>query len=427
MILAFFILLGATILLIVATYTFGKNSAEEFMTSTMKSITTNTVTLKKGSGGSPDFAEVDWPALDMRDGSAVLILSKEGTLLAKGTRGKTFRGTNEATLRKIGAAVLTEEDETGILLTDYRYMKQPLEGIGTKVVVVDRKDELHSFYFQLRLDVVLVFLILVITLLLSELIARRAIMPVDKAVRTQQQFIADASHELKTPLTVILANLDILSATPDKTVGESGKWIENTKLEANRMSKLVAEMLFLARSDTAMDMNYNFRLLNFSDVVEEVVLTTEALAYERNITLESDIEENSKVVGDRKRLKQVVIILVENATKYVDEGGDIHVKLRTTPRWYEVLTVTNTGTPIPKEKAKHIFDRFYRVDESRSREKDGYGLGLPIAKKIIERHNGEISLSYSNEHGTSFTVRLPHAQSLKAPDLTILPEKDVSE
>ena len=427
MILSLIILTGATALLIVASYTYGQNNAEDTMRDLLASVTPSTVTVREGKNGRPDTAEIDREASEIHDESAVMILSEDGDVLASLSSGKSFREKVDASQEEIAKTVLQEKKPSGIILTNIRYMKQPLKGVGTKVALLDRASELRAIYFQFRLYITLAFILLILILLLCEYLSRRSILPVDEAIRTQQQFIADASHELKTPIAVILANLDILKTSPDKTVREEEKWIDSTKMEANRMSKLVNEMLFLARSDAAMDMHYNFRLINFSDVVEEVVLTTEALAFERNITLEADIAENSQVVGDFERLKQVVMILVENATKYVNENGTIQVELTSGPRRVEVLTVTNSGAPIPTEKAEHIFERFYRVDESRVREKGGYGLGLSIAQKIIEKHHGEIGLAFSNENGTCFEVRLPHAQNLRAPDLTTLPGPEAAK
>ena len=427
MILSLIILTGATALLIVASYTYGQNNAEDTMQDLLTSVTPATVTVREGKNGRPDIAEIDREAIEIHDESAVMILSEDGDVLASLSSGKSFREKVDASQEEIAKTVLQEKKPSGIILTNIRYMKQPLKGGGTKVALLDRASELRAIYFQFRLYITLAFILLILILLLCEYLSRRSILPVDEAIRTQQQFIADASHELKTPIAVILANLDILKTSPDKTVREEEKWIDSTKMEANRMSKLVNEMLFLARSDAAMDMHYNFRLINFSDVVEEVVLTTEALAFERNITLEADIAENSQVVGDFERLKQVVMILVENATKYVNENGTIQVELTSGPRRVEVLTVTNSGAPIPTEKAEHIFERFYRVDESRVREKGGYGLGLSIAQKIIEKHHGEIGLAFSNENGTCFEVRLPHAQNLRAPDLTTLPGPEAAK
>ena len=184
---------------------------------------------------------------------------------------------------------------------------------------------------------------LVLILVLCDFMARRSILPVDEAIRNQQQFIADASHELKTPLTVMLANLDIMAASPDATIRESAKWVENTKQEAGRMSKLVNEMLFLARSDAAMDMHYNFRLIDLAEVANEVTLAAEALAFERNIRLETDIRSPAQVVGDAERLKQVIMILGENAAKYVDEGGTVRLTVNDTSHRTVLLTVFIAG------------------------------------------------------------------------------------
>lgn len=416
MVLALIVLIGSTTLLIVASYTYSKNTADAAMRDVLDDVSVSL---------DSDTPLVDWTEVKTVDATEVLLLSEDGEVLAKTASSKVIRTDVEKNLDAICKYIESTDRESGVIATQQlRFLKEPVEGVGTKVALMDRESETQAIYFQFRLYIVLAFIILVLVLLLCDYLARRSILPVDEAIRTQQQFIADASHELKTPLAVILANLDILASSPDSTVRESAKWVDNTRSEAQRMSKLVNEMLFLARSDAAMDMNYNFRLISLSDVVEEVVLTTEALAYERNIELKSDIAENSQVVGDVERLKQVVMILVENATKYVDENGTIEVRLTTSPRHTEVLTVSNSGTPIPADQSTHIFDRFYRVDESRVREKGGYGLGLSIAQNIVERHRGEISLDYSDERGTCFSVKLPHAQSLWAPALSALPEEE---
>ena len=409
------ILVGAVALLILASFTYANNTAEATAEGLLEKLDRTTVTL------SGEKATIDSDALELKDGSLVLLLSEKGDVLCLETRDKEFGSYVREHLSEILQMLTTSNKDAGIFASQpIRYYQEPIEGVGTKVVLLDRDAELDSIYYQLQVYVVLAVIILILILILSDFLARRAILPVDEAIRSQQQFIADASHELKTPLTVILANLDIISADPDRTIRESEKWLDNTKSETKRMSKLVNEMLFLARSDAAMDMHYDFRLIDFNTVVDEVVLTTEALAYERNITLESDLEENIPVIGDEERLKQVVMILLDNAAKYVDEGGLIKVKLASAGRSTEVLTVTNTGTPIPPEKCEHIFDRFFRADESRVRDKGGYGLGLSIAQNIVEKHNGEIALDYSNENGTRFSVKLPNASSFKAPDLSVV-------
>ena len=413
MIMALVILIGSATLLTVATYVYGRNTSNEQMSSLLSGVSKETVHLSK------DGATVDREELAFKDDLALVIVSEDGEVLCVETPSKTLRSEFQNDLDQTIAEVLAAGSDTGLAQSkSLRFMKQPWKGVGTKVAIMDRSGETGSLYYQFRIYVVLAFIILVLMLILSDVLARRSILPVDEAIRNQQQFIADASHELKTPLSVMLANLDIIGASPDATVRETGKWLENTKQEAGRMSKLVNEMLFLARSDAAMDMHYNFRLIDMADVVDEVILSTEALAYERNIRLESSVNGPAEIVGDHERLKQVVMILMENAAKYVDENGVIRVGLTSTPRRTVVLTVSNTGTPIPPDKAEHIFDRFFRVDEARTREQGGYGLGLSIAQKIVQKHNGEIGLDYSDENGTRFSVKLPHAQNLRAPDLS---------
>lgn len=418
MVLTLVILIGSIALLILASYTYAQNNANDIMSEALKQVTDKTVTVEKGKGGKKT-AVLNDAATSHPDSIAILILSEKGEVLALDSRNIMLREMVETDLDETVTTILERKRNNGIVASQQlRFVRMPLPGIGTKVALIDRTSETDQVYFQFRVYIVLAFIIIILLLAVSDFLARRSISPVDEAIRTQQHFIADASHELKTPLTIILANLSIIADHPERTVKESEKWLENTRLEAERMSKLVNEMLFLARSDAAMDMNYNFRLLAFGDVVEEVVVATEALAFERNITLESDLDKSSRVVGDYERLKQVVMILLENATKYVDENGTIRVKLVSTPRRTEVLTITNTGTPIPQKKAEHIFDRFYRAEESRTREQGGYGLGLSIAQNIVRRHNGEITLDHSDETGTCFLVRLPHAQSIRAPELT---------
>ncbi|MBP5271700.1 MAG: HAMP domain-containing histidine kinase, partial [Clostridia bacterium] len=307
MVLALIILVGSTALLITASYTYAKNSADDRMSDALKNITEETVTVKKGKDGKKT-AVLQEDVYEYHEDVAILILSDKGDVLDMEVPGKSLRDKIDEDIDTIVPFVLARKNSKGLVAAlPLRYAKAPLKGIGTKGALMDRTQEIRAVYFQFRLYIVLAFIIIILLLAVCDYLARRSIFPVDEAIRTQQQFIADASHELKTPLTVILANLDIISSHPERTVKESERWLENTESEAKRMSKLVNEMLFLARSDAAMDMKYNFRLIAFNDVVDEVVLATEALAFDRNITLESELDENSRVVGDVERLKQVVM------------------------------------------------------------------------------------------------------------------------
>ena len=225
-----------------------------------------------------------------------------------------------------------------------------------------------------------------------------AVRPVEKSWRQQQQLIADASHELKTPLTVILANTGIM----ERELG-SNQWLENTRKEAESMKELLEGMLFLARSDEVRQPLPDSPV-QFSDLVWERTLSYEVIAFEKNITVESDIEPDCSTRGDAPQLRRLLSILLDNAIKYTPAGGSVIVRLRPS-RDRLLLTVNNSGDPIPPEQLSHLFDRFYRVDGARST--GGYGLGLAIAKEIVTRHNGSVSVQSSAPDGTVFSVLLP--------------------
>ncbi len=303
-----------------------------------------------------------------------------------------------------------ETDDEGGIITAYnvRFLKIATDE-GTKVAFANRDSEIATFAFLLRLYFFVTMVILAIMFLISDYMAKKAIEPVEKSWEKQNQFVADASHELKTPLTVILANMDIMQANKDSTIWEQNKWIENTKSEATRMAELVGDMLFLARSDANMDQQYNFEELNFTSVVEDCVLTFESVAFEKGMTLSSQVAPDLYAYADQTRIKQAVMVLIDNAIKYSGENGHIFVQAEGNQKNVK-LTVANTGTEIPKEKQEHLFERFYRVDESRTRERGGYGLGLSIAKNIIEAHGGTIGLEYSNEKGTCIGFSIPTKQ-----------------
>ncbi len=240
---------------------------------------------------------------------------------------------------------------------------------------------------------------------ISLFLSRWALRPVSVAWEQQRRFVADASHELKTPLTVILANVGILLRHRDETVGQQQKWVEYTREEAERMKKLVDEMLFLAKSDSART-SASFLLLNFSDFVWNSVLPFESVAFELHVTLESHIAPDVYLLGDEGQLKQLTAILLDNACKYAGESGKVTVALEKGQDKAR-LTVHNTGTPIPPDQLPRIFDRFIRADSSRARSQGGYGLGLAIAKTIMEGHKGKITAESSAAEGTTFIVTLP--------------------
>ena len=246
---------------------------------------------------------------------------------------------------------------------------------------------------------------LAVFLVISVFFSRWALGPVARAWDQQQRFVADASHGLKTPLTVILANTSILRAHPERSVASQSQWIESTQSEAERMQELVRDMLDLAGPEHAETVREHARV-DLTDLVEGGLLQFESVAFERNVSLASDIDRDVSVTGDASRLRRLVTTLLDNACKYVEEGGRIAVTLRQTARRIE-LHVHNTGTVIAEEDLPHVFDRFYRADKARTRSEGSYGLGLAIAREITEEHGGTITATSDETNGTTFTVTLP--------------------
>ncbi|WP_349669904.1 HAMP domain-containing sensor histidine kinase, partial [Lacrimispora sp.] len=298
--------------------------------------------------------------------------------------------------------LVNETNSTEGVLKDYslRYMKMPGRN-GTEIGFADQSYERDALEVLL-VNCFLVFLTTIILFfILSLFLSHLALKPVKKAWDQQNQFIADASHELKTPLTVILANLQILSTHKERTIKEQEKWLMNTKEEADRMKQLVEELLFLARSDTESieAVRISKLPLDFSELVLNGVLLFESVAFESKVNLDNDIQTDIFIEGMETQLKQLITILLDNACKYAGTNGSVSVFLKK-QAGHGVLTIINTGEVISPTEQEHIFERFYRTDKSRVHTEGGYGLGLSIAKTIVDRHKGKISVASSADTGT---------------------------
>lgn len=231
--------------------------------------------------------------------------------------------------------------------------------------------------------------------------ANRSIRPIEENWQKQKQFVADASHELKTPLAIITANTDALRANGDEKVNSQKKWIDYIQSEARRMGKLVNDMLYLAKVEDTPEDKMPF---DISKTVLDVIASMEAVIYEKGISFTQTIEPDIIVKGDGEKIKQVVLILLDNAAKYTNDHGHIDIIFKRLKN-HAVLSIQNTGEGIPADKLPRIFDRFYRIDPSRTQETGGYGLGLSIAKAVIERSGGRI-YAESTESSTTFTIEL---------------------
>ena len=281
-----------------------------------------------------------------------------------------------------------------------RYLRRD-NGFFQRIAFVDISMEKNTLDDMARSFLQIGGVALVILLGISALLAWWATRPVETALRQQRQFLSDASHELKTPLTVILSNAELLSGAALEP--RPARWADNIHSEAGQMKTLVEEMLTLARADN-MPRTAVHTAQSLTDIVTDTVLSFEPVAFEAGKTLTSQIADGVEVEGDGDKLRRLAGVLLDNAVKYADEGTTVEVTLEKADRRAR-LTVINRCAPIPPEQLRRLFERFYRADASRG-EKSGFGLGLPIAASIVEEHKGTIKAE-SDALSTRFIVTLP--------------------
>jgi len=258
---------------------------------------------------------------------------------------------------------------------------------GQTIVFSDISSELATLGNLVKSCVFIGLISFFIFLGLSFWLAHWAVAPVDRAWRQQRQFVADASHELKTPLTVIMANAELLQNS-DATQKERAKYTSGILVMSVQMRRLVEQMLELARADT-LPKKCGFSTVNFSEVTADAILPFEPVFFEKGLQLETELSENITVDGDGAQLRQVVDILLDNAQKYSRENGTTRVSLKRTGRHRLLFCVANEGEEIPQTDLNNLFKRFFRADQAHSRT-GSFGLGLSIAETIVTQHKGKI-------------------------------------
>lgn len=268
---------------------------------------------------------------------------------------------------------------------------------GKMIVFLDNSIMEENVQNLLKYSFAFGFLGLIILFLISYWLSKWILRPVLESLKKQKQFISDASHELKTPLTVIGANADILEGD----IGEN-KWLKYIQNEVVLMNSLVNKLLTLAKVET-IDNKSLYHKLNFSKLVIGASMPFESMAFEKKILLSYEVKDNINIIGDEYELKQLVGILIDNALRYTEEGGEVIVSLDKHINKI-ILRVINRGEEISVKDRDKVFERFYRVDEARSRN-NSYGLGLAIAKAIVEKHNGTINIE-CDEGWTKFIILL---------------------
>ncbi len=316
--------------------------------------------------------------------------------------GGTYNNLQDTeTLKEILSQCLEQEASEGVIPHyQLRYLRVD-NGLYQKLAFVDMSMERAILSKMMVACLAIAAMAFLLLLAISVLLAHWVTRPVEKAWSQQKQFLSDASHELKTPLTVILSNAEMLEQAnlPEKPAS----WSDNIHSEARQMKRLVEQMLSLARSDNMTDRPVLSEVC-LSDVAADCALAFEPVAFEAGKPLEYELAEQIFVSGDADKLHQVISVLLDNAIKYGGAGGTIHLELLSTERQAR-LTVSNPGEPIPPEQLSRLFERFYRADASRG-EQSGFGLGLPIASTIVREHHGTLKAE-SDAVSTRFTLTLP--------------------
>lgn len=240
-------------------------------------------------------------------------------------------------------------------------------------------------------------------------LTRKSIQPIEQSFRQLRQFTADASHELRSPLTAIQTSIDVILNHPERIHPKDAKKLAAISSATTQMSRLAQDLLLLARMDAPLESSpHEQAMVNLEYLLQEVIELLGPSAEMKDIGLKFSCNTTLPVIGDRMQLSRLFSNLVHNAIQYTPDGGTVHVKAMRHGR-IAVMQVQDTGIGIAEDQLPHIFDRFWRADKARSRQEGGTGLGLAIVKAITQRHNGKISVTSAVGQGTCFSVRLPLA------------------
>ena len=309
----------------------------------------------------------------------------------------SFEGNVDLVVHKI----VNEQENFGILNAEGVIYYKETTGNTYKIAITD------IWYLQSRiLKIILILslsliLSMIVILLISIKLSRLAAKPMENAIAMERQFVSDISHDLKTPITVILANNSILLSNPQSIINDNRQWLDSTELSAREMMDMVSQMLTLSSLESV-ENTVTKQSVNLSSVAEKCILQLESLAYENDVLIEENIEKDIFILSDEEYAKRICSSLVENALKYEPERGKLQICVSSTKK-KALFSVRNFGSYISPEDLPHIFDRFYRGDKTRNYKK-GHGLGLTIIKRMTELIDAKIQVNSSEKIGTIFTV-----------------------
>ena len=327
--------------------------------------------------------------------SYTIVLNEDGSVDSwTSDRTDLYTDTQVAAMAE---SALADGRDSGRIGTQF-YRRVQSEG-RTKLIVLDARLDYLSASNMLRAAVLIAAAACLLLSLLAWLLIRRMVQPVEDAFVRQKRFVSDASHELKTPLAVISANAEVL----EQEIGEN-EYLGYIRSEVRRTDTLVRNLLTLARLDRN-EAAAEMKPFDLGRALLDVTLPFESTVFEAGKTLEIQIPEGIEYTGNEEMIKQPAVILLSNALKYSDPGGKIIISLKAKGRQREI-SVFNTGEPIDPEDRERIFDRFWRADPAHGRETGGHGLGLAIARSVVDAHRGKITVESREGEGNLFTVYL---------------------
>lgn len=371
-------------------YRFTQNNLETESISMMKTIAANPAQLGRPNEQSPD----------LRLPYFTIQLGLKGELISTG--GGYYDLSDKDFLKDLIDKSVGSRQETGIVEEHNLRFYRVATPKGTVLVFSDMSSENNALDSLLKSSLIIGVFSFLVFLAISIFLSRWAVKPVAAAWLRQKQFVADASHELKTPLTVIMTNAELLQSD-DYDEAEQKSFSQSILLMSQQMKMLVEKMLELAKSDSEQT-RQQMRPVDLSKLVLDTAISFEGVFVEKGLTVESNVEPGITIQGSESSLQQVADILLDNAQKYSSPGGETFVRLHSSGQGKCQLRVSNPGAEIPPEDLKKIFLRFYRMDEARSRD-GSFGLGLSIAQSIVAQHKGRIWAESKNGINT-FVVEL---------------------
>lgn len=295
--------------------------------------------------------------------------------------------------------VVKQKKEEGFVNV-YRYMRYTELDVE-RIIFLDCRGELESFQSFLIASIVIPLIGFVVVFILVTFFSYQIIRPISESYEKQKRFITDAGHELKTPLTIINADADVL----EMEIGEN-EWIEDIQKQAKRLTDLTNDLIFLTKMEEAQSAMEKIDF-SISDVVSESASSFQSLAQTQNKGFTVRVESMLTLKGNERAIEQLVSILLDNALKYSPDKGEVSVSLEKQNKIIRLEVYNTTEAPLPAEDMNVIFERFYRADASRSSQTGGHGIGLSVAKAIVTAHGGKIQAGTQDGHSLMITVTLP--------------------